>query len=275
MRWVIYNQKGGVGKTSISVNLAAIFGDLGYKTLLIDLDSQANSSYYLLGDRLDECEFTLTDFFESTLLFSVTGFNSKKIITETDLENLWIIPSDPSLRDIEAKLETKFKINRLKKLLDEIQQTHGFDIIIMDTPPALNFYTASALVATDKVIIPTDTALFSAQAVERVIESVFEFKEDHNPQLEVEGILLNQYNPNQKASQNIEKLFADKGLEVLNTKIPTSTKIKESYISNKPIIYSSRAHVLAKSLDALAEEILLKNSITAPVTRENETSTDL
>ncbi|MGR9088834.1 MAG: ParA family protein, partial [Gammaproteobacteria bacterium] len=156
MRRVIFNQKGGVGKSTITCNLAAISAVEGKRTLVIDLDIQGNSTQYLLGQKVIESEKTIAQFFKDSLGLSLFGGNSSGLdsaIHETPFPNLYVLPSHPDLEPLQSRLESRFKIFKLREALENLR---GFDSIYMDTPPVLNFYSHSALIAADKCLIPFD-----------------------------------------------------------------------------------------------------------------------
>ncbi|MDN5676178.1 MAG: AAA family ATPase, partial [Pseudomonas sp.] len=163
MRRVVFNQKGGVGKSSIACNLAAASAAEGYRTLLVDLDPQANATYYLTGLVNDAIPAGIADFFRQTLSpVTAAGKKHRVAITETRYSNLHLVTASPDLSDLQSKLESKFKINKLRKLLVELGE--DYERIYIDTPPALNFYTFSALVAAERLLIPFDCDSFSRQA---------------------------------------------------------------------------------------------------------------
>ena len=200
MRRVVFNQKGGVGKSSIACNLAAVSAAEGYRTLLIDLDAQANSTHYLTGLTGDDIPVGIADFFKQTL--SATSFKKGKVdIYETPFDNLHVVTATAELADLQPKLEQKHKINKLRKLLEDLAE--DYDRIYLDTPPALNFYTVSALIAADRVLIPFDCDSFSRNALYGLLQEIEELKEDHNEDLEVEGIVVNQFQPRATLPQQL------------------------------------------------------------------------
>jgi chromosome partitioning protein len=185
MRRVVFNQKGGVGKSSITANLAAISASKGIKTLLVDLDPQCNSSHYLLGEGVNDVASDIMDFFTQTLEFRLKAAEFSDYITPTPHSNLYLVASNPRLGDLHAKLEAKHKIYKLSEALAELDD---FAAIYIDTPPAFNFYTLSALVAAQGCLIPFDCDEFSRQALYALLENVQEVQVDHNPGLIVEGV---------------------------------------------------------------------------------------
>jgi chromosome partitioning protein len=190
MKRVVFNQKGGVGKSTITCNLAAIAAARGARTLVIDLDPQANSTQYLLGEAANDLELTANQFFEQMLSFKLRPLPTEDFITATPFENLSILPSGPALEELQAKLESRYKIYKLREALDALE---GYDEIWIDTPPALHFYTRSALIAADACLIPFDCDEFARRALYSLLDNVNEIRADHNAGLEVEGIVINQF----------------------------------------------------------------------------------
>lgn len=145
MRRVVFNQKGGVGKSTITCNLAAISAQQGLRTLVIDLDPQGNSTHYLLGAPGEAQDITLADFFDQTLNFKLNPKATTDFVLASPFERLHVMPSHPQLEELQGKLESRYKIYKLRDALDELADQ--YDCIYIDTPPALNFYTRSALIA--------------------------------------------------------------------------------------------------------------------------------
>ena len=223
MKRVVFNQKGGVGKSTIACNLAAIGAAAGKRTLVIDLDPQANSSRYLLGDATDELQLTATEFFDQMLNFKLRPKATEEFIVATPYANLSVLPAHPSLEELQAKLESRYKIYKLREALDALS---GFDQIWIDTPPAMHFYTRSALIAADACLIPFDCDAFSRRALYSLMENVAEIRADHNEALAVEGIIVNQFQPRAKLPQRLVHELRDEGLPVLQTMLSASVKIR-------------------------------------------------
>ena len=177
MRRVVFNQKGGVGKSTIACNLAAVGAARGRRTLLIDLDAQANSSRYLLGKALEAQGKTLANFFDDVLGLKLFPDELGEYVVRSPFPNLDVLPSDQRLEELQFKLESRYKMYKLREALDKLQ---GYDEIFIDTPPALNFFTRSALIAADTCLIPFDCDDFSRRALYKLMESVAEIRSDHN-----------------------------------------------------------------------------------------------
>jgi chromosome partitioning protein len=252
MKRVVFNQKGGVGKSTIACNLAAIAAANGKRTLVVDLDPQSNSSRYLLGDGLDAIEDTATGFFDQVLNFKLRPKATEDFIAATPFENLFVLPADAALEELQAKLESRYKIYKLREALDSLE---GFDEIWIDTPPALHFFTRAALIAADACLIPFDCDEFARRALYLLLENVAEIRADHNEALEVEGIVVNQFQPRANLPQKIVDELRSEGLPVLDTMLSASVKIKESHQMARPMIHLDRSHKVAQEFAALYEEL--------------------
>lgn len=253
MRRVVFNQKGGVGKSSLATNLAAISASRGKPTLLVDLDPQCNSSHYLLGDKVNDIELDVMGFYEQTLK---TGKKSSApftdYITATPFDNLHLVASHPALGELHSKLEAKHKIYKLREVLSKLDQ---FENIFIDTPPAFNFYTLSALVAAEGCLIPFDCDEFSRQALYALLDNLQETVEDHNEDLRLEGIVINQYQPRASLPRQMVEQLQEEELPVMDTLISASVKMRESHRASQPLIHFAPKHKLTQELVKLFDEL--------------------
>ena len=252
IRRVVFNQKGGVGKTTIVCNLAAIAAARGLRTLVIDLDTQGNSTQYLLGEHAKTADRSIADFFESTLGFSIQIPPFVTCATNTPFENLDVVAASPRLDDLQVKLESKQKVQKLRQALDKLK---GYDAVFIDTPPALNFYSRSALIAVDKVLIPFDCDEFSRQALYTLIENIQEIKADHNDDLEIEGIVVNQFQSRAKLPQRVVAEIKAEGLPILDQTLSSSVRVKESHERHLPMIFLDPTHRVTQEYVALFDAL--------------------
>ena len=252
MRYVVFNQKGGVGKSTITCNLAAISAAQGLRTLVVDLDPQGNSTRYLLGAGADELGDTAAEFFDQTLKFTLRNQAIQEFITATPFENLHLLPSSPKLEELHGKLESRYKIYKLRDALSGLE---GYDRIYIDTPPALNFYTRSALIASQGCLIPFDCDDFSRRALYSLMESVQEIQADHNRDLTVTGIIVNQFQPRANLPQRLVQELIDEGLPVLQPYLSASVKIKESHERALPMVHLEGRHKLTLEYLALHQAL--------------------
>lgn len=255
MKRVVFNQKGGVGKTSIACNLAACFAKAGRKTLMIDMDPQGNGTHYLSTAR-SYFSKNLADFFEGTLGINPFATKFEEIIAPSAVKNLFLAPSSPDLATIQTKLEGRYKIFKLSDALDALIEKLGFEEVVIDTPPALNFYTISALMAADRVLIPFDCDSFSAEAVRNVKATVDEIRADHRPQLQIEGVVVNQFQANSKTPTKAIVSIMDLGIPILEPYLPTSVAMRESHQERSPIVLQNPKHKLAREYAALASRLM-------------------
>tara|TARA_R110000787_G_scaffold159314_1_gene273078 strand:- start:581 stop:1348 length:768 start_codon:yes stop_codon:yes gene_type:complete len=252
MRRVVFNQKGGVGKTTIVCNLAAIAASKGLRTLVIDLDTQGNATQYLLGAGYQRAERSIADFFESTLSFNLKSQGFDSYVTPSPFENLDVVAFSPRLEELIVKLEAKQKIYKFR---DALKRLRGYDAIFIDTPPALNFYSRSALIAAQRVLIPFDCDEFARQALYTLMENIQELREDHNEDLEIEGIVVNQFQPRAKLpTRLIEQLRAEK-LPVLEQTLSSSVRVRESHEQHKPLIHLAPSHAVTEQYVALFQAL--------------------
>jgi len=252
MRWVVFNQKGGVGKSTIVCNLAAVSAKRGRRTLVVDLDPQANSSHYLLGPDLEAATPTLVEFFQQTLGFKLFREGPKDYVHHTRFENLHVMPAAVELEDLQGKLEAKYKIYKLRDALKDLE---GYDEVFLDTPPALGFYTLSALIAGDCCLIPFDCDDFSRRALYTLLDNVEEVREDHNPGLRVGGVVVNQFQARARLPRQLVDELTSEGLPILEPFISMSVKVRESHGAARPLPYLAPSHKLARQFEELFDVI--------------------
>lgn len=239
MRRVVFNQKGGVGKTTIVCNLAAISASRGLRTLVIDLDTQGNASQYLLGSSARQPDRTIADFFDSSLSFSLQSPAFSSYVTRSAFPNLDVVAASPRLEEQIVKLEAKQKIYKLR---DALKRLRGYDAVYIDTPPAMNFYSRSALIASERVLIPFDCDEFARRALYTLVENIQELRADHNEELEIEGIVVNQFQSRAKLPTRLVEELRAENLPVLEQTLSSSVRVRESHDQHLPLILLDPTH---------------------------------
>lgn len=255
MKRVVFNRKGGVGKSTITCNLAAIAASKGKNVLVVDLDPQANTTSYL-GHSGKDNVVGIAEFMESTISRNYKGFTSEDYIRKTSFENLSLISASSTLVDLEAKLEAKHKIYKFRDFLNNLHE--DFDEIYIDTPPALNFFTLSALIAADRCILPYDCDVFARDAMVDLMDELEEIIEDHNPDLMIEGVVVNQFQARAKLPQQAVEELAKAKFHLLKPFISSSIKVKESHAQNMPLIYLDPKHKVTLEFDELYKTLSRK-----------------
>ncbi|TSE35600.1 ParA family protein [Tepidimonas charontis] len=253
MALVVFNQKGGVGKSTIACNLAAISAAQGQRTLLIDLDSQGNATRYLLGAPVGDAQPTVAQFFEQTLSFTFHPQPPTAFVVRTPFAGLDLMAASPALDELLPKLESRHKIYKLREALAQLAPEYSR--IYIDTPPALNFYTRSALMGASGCLIPFDCDDFSRQALYGLLAHVQEIRADHNPALALRGIVVNQYQVRAQLPQRLVQELRDEGLPVLEPYLPASVKVRESHQRARPMIHLEPRHKLTQAFVALHDRL--------------------
>lgn len=247
---VLFNQKGGVGKSSLTVNLAAIAASQGQRTLIIDLDTQCNSSGYL---NVKNEHSNIADLFRQSISFHIRRAPAIEFCQDTGIENLSLIAGSPALAELESELHSRHKIYKLREAIDSLSD--DFDQVYIDTAPAMNFYSLSALIAADRCLIPIDCDDFARQGLYRLQQRIDEIREDHNPKLEVEGIIANQFIKNAKLPGKIVQELIAEGYPVLPVYLNQSVKMRESHQQKQPLITLAPKHPLTQSLIAMYQHL--------------------
>jgi chromosome partitioning protein len=218
----------------------------------VDLDSQANASHYLLGRDIENAEPNMVQLFEQTLGFKLFRDGGKEYIHHTRFEDLHIMPAAIELEDLQGKLESKYKIYKLREALDDVE---GYDSVFFDTPPAFNFFTLSALIAADRCLIPFDCDDFSRRALYNLLESVGEVRQDHNAGLRIGGIVVNQFQPRARLPRRVVDELVAEDLPILRPYITSSVKVRESHEAAKPLPYFARSHKLTSQFEELFDTL--------------------
>jgi chromosome partitioning protein len=248
----IANQKGGVGKTTTSVNLAASLGVLEKKVLLIDADPQANATSGL-GIDVESVEIGTYQLLEHTN-------TAKEAILKTDTPNLDIIPAHIDLVAIEIELVDKDEREyMLKKVLQDLK--NDYDYILIDCAPSLGLLTLNALTAADSVLIPIQCEYFALEGLGKLLNTIKSVQKVHNPTLDYEGLLLTMYDARLRLSnqvvEEVQKHFNDM---VFKTIIQRNVRLSEAPSYGESIINYDAASKGASNYLSLAEEIITKNT---------------
>jgi chromosome partitioning protein len=249
---VIFNRKGGVGKSTLTCNLSAVAAQRGRKVLVVDIDAQANSSAYLQIDGDDEI-IGMPEYFESCISFNYSSFKPENFVRKTSFDNLHLISSHSGLTDHEQKLESRHKIYKLRDFLQE--HVRVFDEIFIDTPPAYNFFSLSALIAADRVLIPYDCDEFSREALKDLLLNIKEVREDHNQGLVIEGIIINQFQSRARFPREAVDGLREFNIPVLEPYVSSSVRIRESHRAAKPMVFYDGSHKLSREFRELYENL--------------------
>jgi chromosome partitioning protein len=243
----VANQKGGVGKTDLSVNLSACLAGRGRKVLLIDMDPQANATTYLSDKRhkLTTHDLLLRD-----------DVSLEEIAVATGVENLSLAPGHQKLSAAQAELINdigmQFKLKRKLKKLGKA----SYDYVIIDTPPSLGVLTINALTTSDKVLVPVQVQHFAVEGMEKLVNTVDLVKREINPNLNIGGFVLTMYDKRHKLSKHIERGIREKyGNKVFRTVIPVNVELSRAPNAHKPITHYSKESRGAYAYRNLAKEV--------------------
>lgn len=247
----IANQKGGVGKTTTAVNLAAGLGHRGKKVLLVDLDPQGNATS---GFGINKRNVKASSY---DLL--IDGVTAAETTVKSDFRNVSVIPSNISLAG--AEIELVEKENRAKGLRASLLAVRDqYSFILIDCPPSLGLITVNALSASDTVLIPMQAEYYALEGVSQLMNTIRTVKRMYNPDIEIEGVLLTMYDPRLNLTtqvvDEVKKFFAGK---IFSTVIPRNVRLSEAPSFGQPIIYYDKTSRGTEAYLSLADEVIKKN----------------
>lgn len=250
----IVNQKGGVGKTTTAVNLAAAVGMKGYKTLLVDIDPQGNATSGL--------GFNKRDTGLSTYDMIIGQAPAEEILKETKFSRLDLLPANMALAGAEIEIaDLDFREARIKNALAPLKEK--YDFIFLDCPPSLGLITINALCAVDSVLVPIQCEFYALEGLSQLMNTVRQVKRKYNPLIDIEGVLLTMFdgrlNLTQQVVSEVKRFFPQKVFSVV---IPRNVRLSEAPSFGQPVAYYDRASKGSKAYDELADEFLKKNGKT-------------
>ncbi|ULB11185.1 AAA family ATPase [Cereibacter azotoformans] len=254
----IANQKGGVGKTTTAINLAAGLAELGARILVVDLDPQGNASTGLgidVGSRLKTSYDLLLD-----------KPDLAEVIQPTRVETLFICPANADLASADIELAANEKRSQLLReaLRQPAMETFGFDYILIDCPPSLSLLTVNALIACDSVLVPLQSEFFALEGLSQLMLTIREVRSTANPALKIEGVLLTMYDKRNNLSQLVEgDARQNLGDLVFRTMIPRNVRVSEAPSYALPVLAYDPASKGSEAYRALTREIAARHKFAA------------
>ncbi|MDX8401818.1 MAG: AAA family ATPase [Mariprofundaceae bacterium] len=250
----VANQKGGVGKTTTSINLAASLAALDKRVLLIDLDPQGNATSGLGIDK-QQVEAGTYD-------VMMGECSLEDAMRQTECEGLWLVPASMDLAGAEVELvNAEHREQRLKQALAAYGGT-SFDFVFVDCPPALNLLTINAFTASDRVMITLQTEFYAMEGLSQLMDTIRRIRQALNPSLEVEGILLTMVDRRNKLAVQVEQeVRAYFGAQVYEHVIPRNVRLSEAPSYGVPVMYHDIRSTGAQAYLAVAQEMLERSRI--------------
>ena len=244
----IANQKGGVGKTTTSINVSAALAFLGYKTILVDMDPQCNSTVSFMDHR--NLNYSVFDLLENNEL------ELENVVQHTNINNLYLLPSSIALAKLESKLIGEIDSHfRLKDKIDSFK--YKYDYIIIDTPPTLGLITINSLVAATHLLIPIQSSYFALEGTDDLLETFEKVRSRSNPDLALLGVVVTMHDKRTVIAKDsvahIKKLFGDK---VFKTIISRNVRLEESPAYKESIFTFAPDSKGAEEYQKLAKEIV-------------------